>query len=143
MKRTNFIRKTSKNEIPKLRRKLTLIFNEYIRLRDARKGCISCVTGAVENAGHFRSVGSEPRPSLCFDERNVNGQCIRCNYTLGGNLEGYEKGLVRRYGKTVIEELDIKRSVKQNPWTRFEYEMMIKVYKEKLKELKAECGAKS
>lgn len=69
---------------------------------------------------------------MAFDEKNVNGQCIRCNYTLGGNPEGYKKGLVKRYGAGVLRELEIKNSLRQNPWLRFEYEAMINLYKEKV-----------
>ena len=129
------IRTHSRNKIPTLRRKLTLIFNKYIRLRDKDKGCISCVTGGVQNAGHYKSTGSEPRPSMRFDEKNVNGQCIRCNYTLGGNPDGYKKGLIKRYGLGIIKELLVKQSFKYNPWSPIEYESMIKLYTEKLKEL--------
>lgn len=125
--------KLSKNQIPKLRRKLTVVFNKFIRLRDAKFGCISCVTGGVHNAGHFKSVGSQPKPSMAFNEKNVNGQCIYCNYTLGGNPTGYKKGLIKKYGNKVLEELEIKAAIKQNPWTRFEYETMIKLYEEKSK----------
>lgn len=137
MIRRNFIRRQSKNVIPKLNRKLTRIFNQFIRLRDWGKGCISCTTGAVENAGHFKSCGAEPKPSMRFDERNVNGQCIHCNYTLGGNEKGYEKGLIKKYGAGIIRELEIKRSVRQNPWTRFEYETMIEFYQNKVNDLTA------
>lgn len=127
MKRFSRIKKQSKNEIPKLCRKLTRVFNAYIRNRDKNKGCISCLKGKVENAGHYRSTGAAPQASMRFDERNVNGQCIRCNYTLGGNPEGYKVGLVRRYGNGILQELEIKRATSK-PWTRFEYEVMIKKY---------------
>lgn len=129
------IRRASKNPIPSLRRKLTLVFNRYIRMRDKDLGCISCVTGAVENAGHFKSVGSNPKPSMAFNEYNVNGQCIHCNYTLGGNEEGYKKGLIKKYGKDILEKLLIKSAIRSNPWTRWEYEAMIILYEKKLKEI--------
>ena len=135
--RRGFIRKQSKNEIPKLRRKLTRIFNEFIRIRDAKKGCISCTTGRVENAGHRFSTGANPSPALRFCEENVHGQCIRCNYTLAGNPDGYDHGLIKRYGQKYLENLQMKSAIKQNPWTRFEYEMMIKHYTEKLKAIKS------
>lgn len=140
MKPRAFIPKRSKNEIPKLRRRLTSIFNEYIRRRDALKGCISCTTGRVENAGHFYSTGSSPSPAMRFCEINVHGQCIHCNFTLAGNRSGYEKGLSRRYGKKILDELMVKNSVSQNPWTRFEYGMMIELYSQKLRELKSKAG---
>lgn len=135
IKRRNFIRKKSKNPIPRLREKLTLVFNRYIRLRDANKGCISCVNGGVQNAGHFRSVGAQPKPSMAFNEQNVNGQCVRCNFTLGGNPDGYKIGLVKKYGPQILRELEIKSAIRQNPWTRWEFETMIQFYQNKLNEL--------
>lgn len=132
MKKLYKIPKVSKREIPKLRRKLTLVFNKFIRLRDKDKGCISCVTGRVENAGHFKSKGAQPKPSMAFSELNVAGQCIHCNFTLGGNPKGYEKGLVKRYGKGILEKLEIQAALKQNPWTRFEFQAMIDLYTQKL-----------
>ena len=119
----------------KLRLKLKKIFNEYIRIRDARKGCISC-NGPVQNAGHFYSVGENPRPAMVFNELNVHGQCIHCNYTLAGNKPGYKKGLLRRYGPDVLMTLEVKNAVKTNPWYDFEYTQMIKLYTKKLKEIK-------
>lgn len=114
---------------------MTRIFNQYIRLRDMENGCISCTEGRVENAGHYRSTGCAPQASMRFDEKNVNGQCIRCNYTLGGNRDGYEVGLKKKYGKEVLRELEIKRAMKPKPWKRWEYEQMIKHYEEKVKSL--------
>jgi hypothetical protein len=119
-----------------LRKKLIRIFNEFIRLRDSKLACISCRTRPVQQAGHFHSTGKCPQPAMRFNEENVNGQCVYCNYTLGGNPDGYKKGIVEKYGKGIIRKLDIKRSVSQNPWTDFEYVTMIGVYKKKLDYLK-------
>lgn len=123
------------SETSRLRKKLTTIFNKYIRLRDRAAGCISCQIRPVQNAGHFRSTGRAPHGSMRYDEQNVNGQCIYCNYTLGGNEEGYKAGLVRKYGPGIIERLDVKRSCRQNPWTVWEYESMIKTYQQKINEM--------
>lgn len=121
-------------DVSVLRRTLKKEFNKYIRNRDRLKGCISCFTGKVEQAGHYYSVGANPQPAMQFCELNVHGQCIHCNYTLAGNLKGYRKGLLRRYGPDVLMTLEVKKSVKQNPWGKFEYEQMIKMYKRKNKE---------
>ena len=119
----------------KLRKKLTVVFNKFIRLRDERKGCISCVDGAVENAGHYHGTGAYPQPSMRFNEDNVHGQCIYCNMNLEGNRKGYEKGLIKRFGKQILEKLDVQRSLPQTTWTNFEFEAMIKNYQQKVKEL--------
>jgi hypothetical protein len=90
--------------------------NLYVRIRDFGKGCISCDTGAVEDAGHFYPIGSKYRVNrLRFDTRAIHGQCRKCNsYTGGGNVHGYRAGLIRRYGEAFLLELDdLKRSADQ------------------------------
>ena len=101
------IKKKSNKPIPGMRRELTKVFNKYIRLRDRKFGCISCTTGAVENAGHFKSRGAHPHPSIAFSEMNTHGQCIRCNYTLAGNIPGYTVGLRNRYGLQILHDIFI------------------------------------
>lgn len=119
------------------RKQLTLWFNKFIRLRDERKGCISCLTGRVENAGHYHGTGAYPQPSMRFNEDNVHGQCIRCNLTLESNRKGYEAGLIKRHGKEILEKLDLQRSLPQTTWTVWEYQAMIKVYQKKCKYLES------
>lgn len=109
-------------------------FNAYIRRRDRRLRCISCGSGAVEQAGHYWPTSLCPQPSMRFNEKNVNGQCVSCNIFKEGNRQGYRKGLIKKYGRGVIEELDVIRSIKQNPWGTFEYKAMIKFYQQKIKE---------
>jgi len=136
MIRKGFIRKRSKKELPKLKAKLTKVFNEFIRRRDmkAQKGiCISCDKPGNQ-AGHYLPTSSNPQPSLVFNEKNVNLQCAHCNCWLHGNQHDYAKGLIKKYGEGIIDELDVIRSLPQNPWMHFEYEMMIKTYQQKLKE---------
>ena len=81
--------------------------NRYVRVRDQHKGCISCETGAVEDAGHFFAIGSKYRCNrLRFDTEAIHGQCRRCNSFLGGgNLHGYIAGLTKRYGGAYVEDL--------------------------------------
>jgi len=139
----NWIMETSKMKIrrPKvstLKKKLTKIFNEYIRERDKKlqEGkCISCQKEGNQ-AGHYFSTSQCPSPSMIFNEHNVNLQCPHCNLWLHGNIQNYTEGLIKKYGKHIIEELDVQRSFKGEPWGVFQYEVMIKHYKEKLNELK-------
>lgn len=118
-----------------LRKKMTRVFNEFIRLRDARRGCISCVNGSVDHAGHYWPTSVYPQPSMRFCEDNVHGQCIKCNSFQEGNRQGYLTGLIRRYGNDIIESLDLIRSLKQSSWTGFEYKIMIKSYQQKILDL--------
>jgi endogenous inhibitor of DNA gyrase (YacG/DUF329 family) len=100
--------------------------NLFVRVRDFGKGCISCDTGRVEQAGHFFPIGSKFRNNrLRFDTRAIHGQCIQCNnFVGGGNVRGYEAGLIARYGQTYVDELyEIKRQAEHGelaPLTREE-----------------------
>lgn len=89
----------SNKSLPQLLKIAQRHFNEFIRLRDADKGCISC-SGPVEHAGHYLSVGHNA--ALRFNEVNVNGQCLRCNYHLHGNAIHYRNGLIKRYGEQKV-----------------------------------------
>lgn len=113
--------------LPKLLSRTQEVFNRWIRQRDAEHGCISC-GGPVENAGHYFNQGQHS--AFRFDELNVNGQCIRCNMHLHGNLIRYRQGLVNRLGHDKVTRLeqmaDLKKSWK---WTREELEQIIAKYK--------------
>ena len=108
-------------------------FNEYIRLRDKDNGCISCLKGRVENAGHYMSAGHHT--ALRYNEDNVHGQCIQCNMYLSANLINYRKNLVRKIGVQKVEMLEgVKRAA--HNWDRLELITIIKIYSQKVKELK-------
>ena len=117
--------KKSSLTIPKLTSKAQKVFNAWIRNRDKELGCISC--GAeVEHAGHYFSVGHYS--ALRFNEMNVNGQCLRCNNFLHGNLIRYRQGLVNKYGEDRVQILEnFPRVVKK--WSRIELEAIISEYK--------------
>ena len=86
--------------------------NSYVRERDKSKPCISCGclltgsdAGGAFDAGHYRSRGSASH--LKFDaERNIHGQCKRCNRYLGGNYSDYRTGLIDRIGLDDLEKLE-------------------------------------
>jgi hypothetical protein len=111
------------------------VFNQYIRLRDQGKGCISCgkqLQGKYD-AGHYFSVGSYP--NLRFNESNVFGQCVSCNQHKHGNLLEYAIGIERRIGKSKLEELKSMRNDRLSlPLDKMKE--LIYHYKDKVKELK-------
>ncbi len=83
--------------------------NEYVRLRDEGRKCISCGADkqGVQNywdAGHYRSVGSAPH--LRFYTLNNHRQCKKCNRDLSGNAIEYRNGLRRRFSDEFVERLD-------------------------------------
>ena len=79
-------------------------FNAYIRIADAGLPCISCGEVKHLQCGHYRSVRAAPE--LRFAEENAHGQCERCNTNLGGNREGYRRGIIERFDKAYLDHLD-------------------------------------
>lgn len=134
--------KTKKKEtVSSLIRKLDTVFSQYIRLRDADTNgicrCISCGAAhhwtKIQN-GHYVNRG---HMSTRYDEKNCNSQCVSCNMFDEGNNIGYTRGLIRKYGIKVIEELEAKKYsfCKRTP---FEYKILIDHYKKEVARLKAE-----
>lgn len=128
--------KRYKNKTPRELIKIaTRYFNAYIRKRDGDKPCISCGKYTTLQAGHFFSGGHHA--ALKFSEVNVNGQCVRCNMYLSGNLLGYQQGLVKKYGIIAVKELENLAAYhkrKGYKWDRFFLIEIITDYKEKLKQ---------
>lgn len=86
--------------------------NRYVRIRDHGKGCISCDSPTIDDAGHFFPIGSKWRVNrIRFDTRLIHGQCRQCNsYTGGGNIHGYIAGIRKRYGEEYLALMyEIKR----------------------------------
>ena len=103
-------------------------FNAFIRKRDKKELCICCKSAKVEQAGHFYSAGHYNH--LRFNEDNVHGCCIKCNYFLSGNLGEYRKNLEIKIGKKRLEHLDfLKDSKTSSKNNRFEYLEIIEKYK--------------
>lgn len=119
------------------RAKAQKVFNEYIRLRDAKDGCISCDKPydwhGQWHAGHYKTVGA--RPDLRFDEDNCNKQCSTCNNYLSGNLVVYRTKLINKVGQERIDILDIVHEGMRK-CTAADYKNIHNVYKAKIKELK-------
>ncbi len=124
-----------KNAIKKLDR----IFSEFIRLRDANKDgyvrCISC--GKLK---HWKDVDNghyinRKHMSTRYSEKNCNGQCRACNRFDEGNMIGYTKGLIKKYGQGILEELEVLK-FQTSKFSKFELEVLAKHYKEEVKKLK-------
>lgn len=81
-------------------------FNRWVRIRDSGQPCISCGRHhqGQHHAGHYRTT--KAAPELRFDEWNVNLQCQPCNTHLSGNIIEYRKGLLAKYGLSVVEYLE-------------------------------------
>lgn len=111
--------------LPKLLKKVQVVFNKWIRERDMQDGCISC-NGEVQNAGHYWLQGSYS--NLRFHEDNVHGQCIRCNKWSHGNLAEYETRLRQKIGNKRFKWLEDNRRTEKK-WKRSELEELLTFYK--------------
>ena len=125
--------------VGQLKKQLQPIFNEYIRLRDEGKPCISCGSYNKLQAGHFYAVGGYD--GLRFDEDNVHGECARCNCWDESHLIPYSDNLKIKIGETDFNALkeraaDYKRLGYK--FSRTELEDLITHYKQIVKELKGE-----
>ncbi len=132
------IQKYKSKSVAQLLKLATKHFNAYIRKRDSNEGvfkCISCskYKGKTQlHAGHYYSAGHYP--SVRFDEDNVNGQCVRCNTFLHGNLAEYKENLLEKIGKERMQKLQQRVSdAKRNgwKWDRFYLIEIIENYKNK------------
>ena len=87
--------------------------NRVVVAEDRGKGCISCTSLNITDAGHFFHKGTKYRTAwLTLDRRNLNGQCKECNlFKGGGNQYEYRIGYIARYGLAAFEDLEeFKRS---------------------------------
>jgi hypothetical protein len=118
--------------------KLDRIFSEYIRLRDSKNGLISCIScGKIvewkqSDCGHYIN---RKHMSTRYDEINCNAQCRSCNRFSEGFIQGYRKGLIKKYNVETVDLLEIKmyNTCKLN---QFEVNLLIDIYKKKLIEIK-------
>ena len=122
---------------PDLKAKLDKVFSEYIRKRDTRNGVFKCIScGRIlpyeqADCGHYIN---RKHMSTRFDEMNCNAQCRSCNRFDEGNIQGYRRGLVSEYGEQKVLLLESKKNTTRK-YSDFEYEILIKHYKEEIKKL--------
>ena len=125
------IRKIYKNKtVAQLRALAVIHFHKYIRKRDEGKPCISCGSYTTLQAGHFYSAGNHP--SVRFNEDNVHGQCLRCNFYLSGNLIPYRQNLIEKIGQEKFDKLELNTQLSKRTsykWDRFYLLEIIEKYK--------------
>lgn len=116
--------------VPQLIKIAVRHFHLFIRNRDQGQPCISCGKHTKLQAGHFYSAGNNP--ATRFDEDNVHGQCLKCNYFLSANLLPYRANLIEKIGLERYELLEqkVENSKKQiHKWDRFDLIELILKYK--------------
>lgn len=112
-------------------------FQRYIRTRDTGLPCISCGTQNAKEIHASHYFNANLYSGLIFDERNVNASCDYCNVYLSGNLIGYRKGLVERFGKEFVEQLESESNSKRNyKYTKEELISIKKKYDSLIKKIK-------
>jgi hypothetical protein len=128
-----------------LKNKLDDVFSEFIRLRDSRDDgtfvCISCgrlLPYDQADCGHYIN---RKHMSTRFSEKNCNAQCHSCNRFDEGNIQGYRRGLIAKYGEPVVLMLEASKN-QINKLSEFEYKAMIDHYRKEVKRLKKEKGIK-
>ncbi len=86
------------------------------------------------DAGHFIKK-IKKFSAIWYNEKNVNGQCRHCNWILQGNDINYAKGLEKKYGEGIIEQLEAakNRTMKMG---RFELKHITDYYRDKFNQLK-------
>lgn len=109
-------------------------FNAFIRHRDAGQPCISCGQMKTLQAGHFYPAGRHN--NLRFNEDNVHGQCLQCNYYNSANLHPYRHNLIKKIGIERVEALDQMSLIKTTRDDRLALIEIIETYKEKGNKLK-------
>lgn len=127
-----------------LKEKLDRVFSQYIRLRDMIGNtrtfqCISCgrilpITQA--DCGHYIN---RQHMATRFSEVNCKAQCRSCNRFDEGNMQGYRRGLVRKYGEQKVELLESMK-YQTCKYSEFEYKALIDHYKKEIKRLLTEKG---
>jgi len=112
-------------------------FQLYCRLRDHKSGCISCGTTSSQiwDGGHY--MKAELYSGTIFHELNVNKQCRKCNFYIGGNEFNYRIGLVAKIGHEAVEALEKEAQEKRfYKWSRDELIEIKALYLQKCRELK-------
>lgn len=141
--RSKMLPVTKSKKKPTLKAKLDREFSLYIRLRDAMPNgyfqCISCrqiKPFSQADCGHFIN---RQHMSTRFDEMNCNAQCRNCNRFMEGNIQGYRRGLVSKYGEQRVILLEAKQ-LEGRKYSDFEYEQLVKYYKTLSSKLRKEKG---
>lgn len=112
--------------LSKWKKELDSIFSRFIRQRDNGQ-CFTC-----PKKDHWKSMQNGhfvPRQylSLRFDEKNCNCQCYACNMLYNGQPSLYAVNLKRKYGDSIIEELEAVR-LKETKLDAIWYAEKIKYY---------------
>lgn len=117
-------KKQAKTSVSKLKKKLDVVFSQYIRERDGDI-CITCrESGKTLQNGHFMSRRYN---ATRYDEENCNAQCYRCNVMFYGEQYKYAQELDLKYGDGTATKLQ-RLAHTPHPFTTTELQALIKEY---------------
>ena len=119
-----------KKSLPQLKAIAVTHFHKFIRNRDYGQPCIACGKYTTLQAGHFYSGGKHP--TVRFNEDNVNGECMRCNYYLSGNLLPYRDNLIEKIGQERFDKLTLNVQMSKRTgfkWSKLYLIEIIEKYK--------------
>jgi hypothetical protein len=109
------LRKRALVKISDLEEQCRKIVQKIARIRDRDRGCISCDKPAgwdgQWHGSHYRAHGG--CSSLQFHLWNINKACWICNKIYSGRRDGYQVGIVERYGRERLEWLDAQPKSKK------------------------------
>ncbi len=142
-------KKPSKKKLTTLSNKLWTLISRYVRMYYADEwGMVNCYTcsermfwsrsGRQEDvgwaqAGHCFTQGAHKATK--FDLDNIRPQCYKCNINNGGQGAIFRGNLQREHGMEWVNALE--RKAKQSyRGDAFWLEEQIKIYKEKVKEIR-------
>jgi hypothetical protein len=132
--------KRKQKSLPKLKKQALDLFAELVKLSAFKEDKLQCYTcdatlqlhSSNTHLGHYLSRGAYP--GLTFHPENSRIQCYRCNCHLHGATPEFRERLIKEIGLERVEKLEFGRHT-QVKWTRGEFENMIKVFSEQIKEL--------
>jgi len=126
--------KAKKNQLNTRKQAAKTMCHKYIRIRDSGKGCICCGKPLGDNfhAGHYLESGNNP--AIRYDEDNIHGQRLDCNFFKGGDSGSYQENLITKIGIDRVNRLkNLKGGLVKR--TAEDYRIIESYYKDKLKEL--------
>lgn len=117
--------------------------NKIARLIDYGQVCISCQKMPQKAFGcHYKSVGSSP--SIRFNLFNIFSGCYGCNNCKGGNVHGYNEGLIQTFGQDFYEYANsLYQATPILQLSKHEIEHKTKIAREIVRELEKDLRVRS
>jgi len=126
--------KAKKSQLKTRKTAAKKVCHDYIRARDSGRPCICCgkPLGSNFHAGHWLNSGNNPQ--VRYNENNIHGQRLDCNFFKGGDSGEYRCNLTNKIGLVEVNKLlNLKGGTMKR--TAEDYRTIEVYYKSKLKRL--------